>query len=714
MRRTFACGLAEPAYSHTMPLMATAFCNLRWLTAGALFLGFALLVSATAASAQPASPIHVSSEAGLVAMPSTHAIAVRDGFYVAGDSPSLPYTASTAACPLNSGAGDGGSQAPTSDGGCWIANFAGIQPDPTIWGAKPSSKFGATASGTTLTVTILDSGPIAAGQTVLGPGITGSPTIVTQLTGTAGGVGTYQLSGSETVGSSEVMFGAVDSHTAVQAAVTAIEAVGGVLYTGNSLFALSSQVSIALPMKLLGPRSNQTGGFIPTTTNESLFLLTNYVSIEGVYVNMAGPGISTSGTVFTLPATVLGQPVGSRRLAENLLEQACIGVDINGVVDVVENNTFNDEAGGSGCHAIRVGASTTGGSTLDPKIVKNVIGPLSGNPAHDAVLILDTGGIHELDNTIVAGFVNGTAIQPGAGQTVQYGFFRGEMGDTETGVALLIDPTSSTANVYDLNFTQSWEGASGAQNILIENPSGASIFAGFHFTANRSGGAGTNGVEIDAGTDFSYESGDICASSESSPGTYYGLLVASGVAKINLQGNTIGDGCDGLTGAAGTAAALHFGGATTATLVLGNDFTSESNPATIITGTLPSDMPFVSRICSNPGYIVPWNLKWNGGCDPQAAVALANSATQALPPGSGDVTVELPNIGQSAQFLISGGSVAAGPNTGSTIVHSSTPTANQVGIYWDGTNYDIKMGSTAATNDGPVNAAMSPITKSTN
>ncbi|HXQ16557.1 MAG TPA: hypothetical protein VN814_18225 [Caulobacteraceae bacterium] len=93
---------------------------------------------------------------------------------------------------------------------------------------------------------------------------------------------------------------------------------------------------------------------------------------------------------------------------------------------------------------------------------------------------------------------------------------------------------------------------------------------------------------------------------------------------------------------------------------------------------------------------------------------MANSATQALPPGNGDVTVELPNIGQSAQFLISGGSVAAGPNTGSTIVNSSTPTANQVGIYWDGTNYDIKTGSTAATNDGPVNAAMSPIMKSTN
>lgn len=49
--------------------------------------------------------------------------AVRLGFAAEGDAPPLIYTSSSSACSLNAGAGDGGSQVPTSDSGCWIANF---------------------------------------------------------------------------------------------------------------------------------------------------------------------------------------------------------------------------------------------------------------------------------------------------------------------------------------------------------------------------------------------------------------------------------------------------------------------------------------------------------------------------------------------------------------------------------------------------------------
>jgi hypothetical protein len=77
------------------------------------------------ARAQPASPIYVSANAALTAAPSTDAIAVRTGFASAGDSPPVTYIASGSTCSLNAGAGDGGSQAPTSDGGCWNAKFLG-------------------------------------------------------------------------------------------------------------------------------------------------------------------------------------------------------------------------------------------------------------------------------------------------------------------------------------------------------------------------------------------------------------------------------------------------------------------------------------------------------------------------------------------------------------------------------------------------------------
>ncbi len=62
----------------------------------------------------------VTTNAGLAATPSTFAPqVVRAGFYAAGDSQAIVYTSSATPCSLNSGAGDGGSQIPTSDNGCW-------------------------------------------------------------------------------------------------------------------------------------------------------------------------------------------------------------------------------------------------------------------------------------------------------------------------------------------------------------------------------------------------------------------------------------------------------------------------------------------------------------------------------------------------------------------------------------------------------------------
>lgn len=58
---------------------------------------------------------------------------VRQGFAAAGDSPPLTYTPSASACSLNSGAGDGGSQVPTSDSGCWIASLPTVL-DARWWG----------------------------------------------------------------------------------------------------------------------------------------------------------------------------------------------------------------------------------------------------------------------------------------------------------------------------------------------------------------------------------------------------------------------------------------------------------------------------------------------------------------------------------------------------------------------------------------------------
>lgn len=64
----------------------------------------------------------ISTTAALQTTPSTLASEIlRLGYVTSGDAPPQPYLASTAACTLNAGAGDGGTQIPSSDGKCWIA-----------------------------------------------------------------------------------------------------------------------------------------------------------------------------------------------------------------------------------------------------------------------------------------------------------------------------------------------------------------------------------------------------------------------------------------------------------------------------------------------------------------------------------------------------------------------------------------------------------------
>jgi len=60
----------------------------------------------------------------LSALSSIISAVIRLGYANAGDAPPLLYTSSNSACSLNSGAGDGGSQVPTSDGKCWLATFS--------------------------------------------------------------------------------------------------------------------------------------------------------------------------------------------------------------------------------------------------------------------------------------------------------------------------------------------------------------------------------------------------------------------------------------------------------------------------------------------------------------------------------------------------------------------------------------------------------------
>lgn len=67
--------------------------------------------------------------------------------------------------------------------------------------------FMASAAGTTLTVTSILIGTIVPGATLLGTGVTAGTTILSQLSGTTGGIGTYLLSTAQTLSSRKLASG---------------------------------------------------------------------------------------------------------------------------------------------------------------------------------------------------------------------------------------------------------------------------------------------------------------------------------------------------------------------------------------------------------------------------------------------------------------------------------------------------------------------------
>ena len=93
----------------------------------------------------------VATEAALAAEPATFAAIVLRRDYAQGNGATPLYYISTGgACSLNSGAGDGGSQVPASDGGCWLAQFPSGPFDIREWGAVCN---GSPASDATAAIT---------------------------------------------------------------------------------------------------------------------------------------------------------------------------------------------------------------------------------------------------------------------------------------------------------------------------------------------------------------------------------------------------------------------------------------------------------------------------------------------------------------------------------------------------------------------------------
>jgi len=104
--------------------------------------------------------------------------------------------------------------------------------------SNPSSAyFVGSISGTTLTVTQVKKGTIAPNQSLFGVGLTSETVILNQLTGTTGGIGTYQVNISQTE-TSEIMNSAAVAATltgSISGTTLTVTAVTGTLYPGQTI-----------------------------------------------------------------------------------------------------------------------------------------------------------------------------------------------------------------------------------------------------------------------------------------------------------------------------------------------------------------------------------------------------------------------------------------------------------------------------------------------
>lgn len=108
--------------------------------------------------------------------------------------PTFTFTAATANIPLRA--------AGMSIQNClFIANFADVA---SVFTGANASSANSTISGTTLTTVGAVTGAFYPGQVIRGTGVTSGTYIVQQLTGTTGGIGTYQVSTSQTVAATTI------------------------------------------------------------------------------------------------------------------------------------------------------------------------------------------------------------------------------------------------------------------------------------------------------------------------------------------------------------------------------------------------------------------------------------------------------------------------------------------------------------------------------
>lgn len=272
---------------------------------------------------------------------------------------------------------------------------------------------GSTAAGTTLTVTNVISGILGTGQVVSGTGVTVGTTIVAQLTGTVGGVGTYVVSTSQLV-----------SATVITASSTELISVLTKEY-GKFAKSWSLALSPSTNTYTLAANTNAFTGSCSGAVLTVSAVLSGHVFVGQIISGTDNTNTITSGTTITgfLSGTPGGAGTYSTSTSNTISSTTITGSQKNQgvkaaltthtgetyVVDNIRKNALNLVANS----ASLTGSVIIGSSTSD--VVTAFTGAISGSTLTVSAM---SSGLLFVGQTLSG---SGTVVTPGSATTYNTG-----------------------------------------------------------------------------------------------------------------------------------------------------------------------------------------------------------------------------------------------------------------------------------------------------
>jgi len=374
------------------------------------------------------------------------------------------------------------------------------------------------------------------------------------------------------------------------------------------------------------------------------------------------------------------------------------GINTNGCNDVYINNMqfvnlFNDiyvngssikveithvNISSTSANVNSVSILVNNGSAGDTYIGPDIVHSGGGTPRRRACVEVLASGHFEINQCNLTGANNGLIIDPGAGQTVSYGFINTSLFDSCLVSGATINAQTATSTIQSIFFNDAWfcgTVAPTGQSGLITTGVAGGIIDGVHITASRFYNNQQHGFQHGFGTGVDLVSCSLKGNSQNTANTYDGLNVAAGIGNWRVFGGKYGGSTSSATSASQRYGIYVAPGATSNVAIIGPECIGDVAGPILVTGVTGSLT--IRDVIGMPQV-------------PAAGLAVANTVL-----GAGVITYCTP------QFQIPANSLQVGSKYRLIVQANNTATISTANAY-------VKFGTAGTTADANV-AILTPI-----